>query len=73
MKLAALISGGGRTVLNIAEEIAAGRLDAEIGTIPTGDRPIQKMASRNIWRKTEAANALYLKAAAEILCFTGRF
>ncbi|MDP6544546.1 MAG: phosphoribosylglycinamide formyltransferase [Phycisphaerae bacterium] len=30
IKIAALISGGGRTVLNIAEEISAGRLDAEL-------------------------------------------
>ena len=33
IKIAALISGGGRTVLNINEEIAAGRLDAEIAVV----------------------------------------
>jgi len=33
IKIAALISGGGRTVLNIAEEINAGRLDAELGVV----------------------------------------
>jgi len=33
IKIAALISGGGRTVLNIAEEINAGRLDAEIAVV----------------------------------------
>lgn len=31
--MAALISGGGRTVLNINEEIQAGRLDAEIAVV----------------------------------------
>ncbi len=31
--MAALISGGGRTVLNINEEILAGRLDAEIAVV----------------------------------------
>jgi len=33
IKIAALISGGGRTVLNIAEEINAGRLDAELAVV----------------------------------------
>ena len=33
LKIAALISGGGRTVLNIAEEIDAGRLDAELSVV----------------------------------------
>ena len=33
IKLAALISGGGRTVLNINEEIQAGKLDAEIAVV----------------------------------------
>jgi formyltetrahydrofolate-dependent phosphoribosylglycinamide formyltransferase len=33
IKMAALISGGGRTVLNINEEIAAGRLDAEFAVV----------------------------------------
>jgi phosphoribosylglycinamide formyltransferase-1 len=32
-KIAALISGGGRTVLNIAEEIRAGRLDADLSVV----------------------------------------
>jgi phosphoribosylglycinamide formyltransferase 1 len=32
-KIAALISGGGRTVLNISEEIAAGRLDADLSVV----------------------------------------
>jgi len=33
IRMAALISGGGRTVLNINEEIQAGRLDAEIAVV----------------------------------------
>ncbi|MBT3200475.1 MAG: phosphoribosylglycinamide formyltransferase [Phycisphaerales bacterium] len=33
IKIAALISGGGRTVLNLAEEISAGRLDAELNLV----------------------------------------
>ena len=33
IRLAALISGGGRTVLNINDEIRAGRLDAEIAVV----------------------------------------
>ncbi|MDP6635034.1 MAG: phosphoribosylglycinamide formyltransferase [Phycisphaerae bacterium] len=33
IRLAALISGGGRTVLNIAEEINAGRLEADIAVV----------------------------------------
>ena len=33
MKIAALISGGGRTVLNIAEEISSGRLNAELNLV----------------------------------------
>jgi len=33
IKLGALISGGGRTVLNIVDEIAAGRLNAEVVSV----------------------------------------
>jgi len=33
IKIAALISGGGRTVLNIAEEINAGHLEAELAVV----------------------------------------
>ena len=38
MRLACLISGGGRTVLNLREKIAAGELAAEIMTV-VADRP----------------------------------
>jgi len=33
LRIGALISGGGRTVLNIADEIDAGRLDAEVALV----------------------------------------
>jgi phosphoribosylglycinamide formyltransferase 1 len=60
IKIAALISGGGRTVLNIAEEIAADRLDAEIVTV------IASRQCKGIDRCSEAGMEVHLVALREM-------
>ncbi|MCP4377284.1 MAG: phosphoribosylglycinamide formyltransferase [bacterium] len=60
IKIAALISGGGRTVLNIAEEITAGRLDAEIVTV------IASRQCKGIDRCRDAGMEVHLVALKEM-------
>jgi phosphoribosylglycinamide formyltransferase-1 len=60
IKLAALISGGGRTVLNIAEEIKTGRLDAELNVV------IASRQCKGIDRCRDAGMEVHLVALAEM-------
>lgn len=60
IKIAALISGGGRTVLNIAEEIDAGRLDAELSVV------IASRQCKGIQRCRDAGMEVHLVAVSEM-------
>lgn len=60
VKIAALISGGGRTVLNITEEIKAGRLDAELSVV------IASRQCKGVDRCGEAGMEVHLVALKEM-------
>ena len=80
VRLACLISGGGRTALNLHEKIAAGELDAEIVAV-LADRPCTgarrcEAAGLPVTRATrrtaaDAANRLFTETGADLMLLCG--
>lgn len=87
LKLAVLVSGGGRTMVNIAEQIAAGKLDAEIALV-VASRPdasgigraqalglpthlVARKQYPDVQAFSEAVWSLVRRAKADLVCLAG--
>ncbi|MCP3905668.1 MAG: phosphoribosylglycinamide formyltransferase [Planctomycetes bacterium] len=78
LRIGALISGGGRTLLNIADRIDAGDLDAEIAVVIAsreGIAGVQRARDRGfdvrVLRDDDAITAALLAASVNLVCLCG--